>query len=68
MYLAEDHFYDHFHAEEYNDFKFWREPIMEISLEELEIPEAKKKDEVVVSIEFDSFLYWRDPIPELDEL
>ncbi|GFQ70307.1 WRNPLPNID domain-containing protein [Trichonephila clavata] len=68
MYLTDSNIHDRFNPEEYNDFKFWREPIMEISFDDLEVDLVEKKVETSISNQFDSFLYWRDPIPELEEI
>ncbi|KAF8789702.1 hypothetical protein HNY73_007621 [Argiope bruennichi] len=68
MYLTDSSIYDRFNPQEYNDFNFWREPIMDISLDDLDTELMGKKDEATISSQFDSFLYWRDPIPDLDDL
>ncbi|KFM76317.1 hypothetical protein X975_15322, partial [Stegodyphus mimosarum] len=67
MYPANEMLYEYFNPEEYNNFQFWREPIMEVTLDDFELHDVMDKDERVLS-QYDSFLYWRDPIPDLDEL
>lgn len=70
MYLTDSNIHDRFNPEEYNDFKFWREPIVEIALDDLEEKEEKmaQKEETPILNQFDAFMYWREPIPELDEI
>ncbi|GIX69200.1 hypothetical protein CEXT_636921 [Caerostris extrusa] len=68
MYLTDSNIHDRFNPEEYNDFKFWREPIMDIPLDDLDTEIMEKKTETTTSSQYDSFLYWRDPIPDLDEI
>lgn len=68
MYLADDLLYKSFGKEEYNNFQYWREPIMDLNLDGFEVCDVVKKQESSVSVQYDSFLYWRDPIPDLEEL
>lgn len=68
MYLANELMYDCFNKEEFNNFQFWREPVMELTLDDFELCEVDVKDEPFISTQYDSFLYWRDPIPDLEEL
>ena len=68
MYLADDLMYECFSQEEFNNFQFWREPIMELTLDDFDLCDVDVKDAPFISNQYDSFLYWRDPIPDLDEL
>jgi len=68
MYLADDLMYGRFNQEEFNNFQFWREPIMELTLDDFDLCDDDVKDEPFISNQYDSFLYWRDPIPDLDEI
>lgn len=68
MYLAEESIYKHFNQEEFNNFQFWREPVMELALDDFDLAEGDAKDEPPISTEYDSFLYWREPILDLEEL
>lgn len=68
MYLAEGLIYEHFNQEEFNNFQFWREPVMELTLDDFDLCDGDIKDEPFISNEYDSFLYWREPIPDVEEL
>lgn len=52
--------------EQFNCFQYWREPVPDISLIDLDILPDEVKDKNATSQQYDSFLYWRDPIPEID--
>lgn len=68
MYRTDEIIYDYFKQEEFNNFQFWRDPIMELTLDDFDVRDAEVKNEPSVSTQYDSFLYWREPIPELEEL
>lgn len=68
MYRTNQVIYEHFKQEEFNNFQFWREPIMELKLDDFDVRDVDVKDEPFISNQYDSFLYWRDPIPDVDEL
>ncbi|KAG8189289.1 hypothetical protein JTE90_019049 [Oedothorax gibbosus] len=73
MYLTDCTMKDRFNPEEYNDFKFWREPIDDVSLDDLsevkvpkEIKAPNKEPTTPILSQYDAFMYWREPIPEID--
>lgn len=68
MYLADDLMYGRFSHEEFNNFQYWREPIMELTLDNFDLCDVDLKDQPFISREYDSFLYWRDPIPDIPDL
>ncbi|KAM7405600.1 hypothetical protein PAMP_000035 [Pampus punctatissimus] len=67
-------------GEEFNSFQFWREPLLSINdelldlLDSVEVLKSEKKQTntqtssvVTDSEEFNSFQFWREPLPSIDD-